>query len=183
VAATHTIGRRPGTHIAGTPYFAGGGYQGQTDELDGLVQAAAEALREAFGCDVQIRFNSDRRSGGAWVRDGRPGYSNSVQIKLGAGLKKILPEGMDFWEADKDRGFYDHPAEELYLVAAINNDLLPDLADTPEKQGSLYSKHWSGEVANIGPALAWLQAALDPVKLTTYLGEVRATPEGSGKEL
>lgn len=52
---------------------AGGGYQGCTAELDAVVMQAAAALAEAYGADIEIRFNSDRESGGAWLKtaDGR----------------------------------------------------------------------------------------------------------------
>jgi hypothetical protein len=59
--------------------MAGDGYRGCTAELDALVAEAAAALAEAYGADVEIRFNSDRESGGAWLKtaDGR---SNQVGI-------------------------------------------------------------------------------------------------------
>ena len=63
-----TIERSPGIPIPGTPYSAGGGMAGATQALDDAVAQAAEALRDLYGMDVMIRFNSDRRSGGAWLR-------------------------------------------------------------------------------------------------------------------
>lgn len=58
---------------------AGGGYSGCTAELDAVVAEAAQALAAAYGQDVEIRFNSDRESGGAFLKtaDGR---SNQVGI-------------------------------------------------------------------------------------------------------
>jgi hypothetical protein len=52
---------------------AGGGVYGITAGLDAVVAEAADALRAAYGRDVEIRFNSDRESGGAFVvtPDGR----------------------------------------------------------------------------------------------------------------
>jgi hypothetical protein len=47
-------------------YVVGGGYRGATKELDDSVQDAASALAKRFG-SVEIRFNTDRRSGGAWL--------------------------------------------------------------------------------------------------------------------
>ena len=81
------IVRSPGIPIAGTPYAAGGGYQGRTNDLDQTVQQAAEMLLEAFGQDVTIRFNSDRKSGGAWVvTDAVDDLGTNAEIGLGAGL-------------------------------------------------------------------------------------------------
>lgn len=48
--------------------FGGGGYTGITAELDQVVEQAAQRLAAAYGTDVEIRFNSDRESGGAWLR-------------------------------------------------------------------------------------------------------------------
>lgn len=49
----------------------GGGYAGKTDDLDKSVDRDAKWLAETFPkFKVQIRFNSDRESGGAWLVDG-----------------------------------------------------------------------------------------------------------------
>lgn len=61
------ITRSHGVAIQGTGIIVGGGYAGATEALDNLVQHAAENLREAYGLDVTIRFNSDRKSGSAWL--------------------------------------------------------------------------------------------------------------------
>jgi hypothetical protein len=54
--------------IGGVCYgFPGGGYMGITEDLDATVQRAAELLTRAFDMGVEIRFNSDRLSGGAWL--------------------------------------------------------------------------------------------------------------------
>jgi hypothetical protein len=55
---------------------AGGGYRGVTAELDQVVTSAASALADWYGSDIEIRFNSDRESGGAWLvsADGRNHY-------------------------------------------------------------------------------------------------------------
>jgi hypothetical protein len=68
-----TITRSTGTPIPGSGLVAGGGYRGLTGELDAAVCEAARALVRAYGTDVEIRYNSDRESGGAWLvtPDGR----------------------------------------------------------------------------------------------------------------
>jgi hypothetical protein len=48
--------------------IAGGGMYGATDQLDHVIQHAAQLLRDTYGMDVTVRFNSDRESGGAWLR-------------------------------------------------------------------------------------------------------------------
>ena len=63
----------------------GGGYQGITRELDETVAEAAALPGQAYGQDVEIRFNSDRESGGAFLRtpDGR----NADQADLPGGRR------------------------------------------------------------------------------------------------
>ena len=63
------IERYAGTNT-GLGYVVGGGYSGKTDELDAAVQKEAEILQELYGRDVVVRFNSNRESGGAFVKDG-----------------------------------------------------------------------------------------------------------------
>lgn len=64
-----TIERNAGTPLPGTMLVAGGGYSGITGELDAVVSQAADQLAQAYGMDIEIRFNSDRESGGAWLKD------------------------------------------------------------------------------------------------------------------
>jgi hypothetical protein len=74
--------------------MAGGGWSGITAELDQVVQQAAEALAAAYGEDVQIRFNSDRHSGGAFLRtpDGR-------NDEVGIGASVITAWTRERWES------------------------------------------------------------------------------------
>lgn len=62
--------------VVGGGFVAGGGYRGATDALDNTVQTAANGMAE-WGGDVEIRFNSDRRSGGAWLVTSRNGRLDS----------------------------------------------------------------------------------------------------------
>lgn len=60
------ITRSPGVPI-GSGLTAGGGASGVTEALDAVVADAADRLAALYGGPVTIRFNSDRRSGGAWL--------------------------------------------------------------------------------------------------------------------
>ena len=75
------------TRSAGIPtgcgYLVGNGYEGKTKELDGIVYDIAEQLREMYGKDVEIRYNCDRESGGAFVRD------NDYSCKIGIGARLV----------------------------------------------------------------------------------------------
>lgn len=81
---------------------AGAGRSGVTAELDAEVARAAELLREAYGLDVTIRFNSDRRSGGAWLVtdfEGLGGRNNAVGLTVAlvdvAELRKLYDKYPD----------------------------------------------------------------------------------------
>lgn len=77
-----TITRSRGTPTGYFGLMAGGGYSGATEDLDAAVTNAASLLAAAYpGRDVTIRFNSDRRSGGAWLVDG----GNDAGIGITAG--------------------------------------------------------------------------------------------------
>lgn len=66
-----TIERSPGLP-AGFGFVCGGGYSGATEDLDQAVVDAAERLAAVYRMPVTIRFNSDRRSGGAWLKTDEP---------------------------------------------------------------------------------------------------------------
>jgi len=74
------IERSMGTCVCG--YFVGGGYEGATKELDNVVKREAELLQKHFNKDIEIRFNSDRMSGGAWVKDGKKNCSVGLSARL-----------------------------------------------------------------------------------------------------
>ena len=83
-----TITRSYGTPVTvgGIPYLVGNGGEGKTPELDNLAKQCADWLAEEFGKDVEIRFNSDRESGGAWLKNSLDGFAGNCQVGLGASL-------------------------------------------------------------------------------------------------
>lgn len=83
---TTNITRSPGIAINGTGLIAGGGGKGATATLDSTVQAAAEALSALYpGAPVAIRFNSDRRSGGAWLKTAeQDGIGKNAEVGITA---------------------------------------------------------------------------------------------------
>jgi hypothetical protein len=64
-----SITRSPGVIVSHglSTVIVGGGGRGASDLLDETIARAAEQLRDLFNMDVTIRYNSDGRSGGAWV--------------------------------------------------------------------------------------------------------------------
>lgn len=65
---TRSLGIDPGLPWGGP--LPGGGYEGKTKRLDRAVQRFAEWLHARIAGPVQVRFNSDRLSGGAFVYPG-----------------------------------------------------------------------------------------------------------------
>jgi hypothetical protein len=71
----------------------GGGYDGKTKRLDRAVQRFAEWLHRRIAGPVQVRFNSHRLSGGAFVY---PGLDAAAEItfdtpEIGLGARLITP--------------------------------------------------------------------------------------------
>lgn len=81
----------------GLGHLVGCGYSGITKDLDDIVLKAAELLKEKFNKDIEIRFNSDRYSGGAWVKDDKQNCS----VGLGARLSNI--KYLTMAEEEKER--------------------------------------------------------------------------------
>ena len=69
---------------------------GATPDLDAMVASAAEALRRLFGRDVEIRFNADRMSGGAFLTGEEDDRKLGVCVRLEP--EEEWPDGMDFRE-------------------------------------------------------------------------------------
>jgi len=99
---TRSTGISPGVPWAGP--LPGGGYNGKTKRLDRAVARSAEWLGRHFACDVQVRFNSHRLSGGAFIYPGAKGKTtfDTPEIGLGAGL--IIPPAV---KRRRDRAWRD----------------------------------------------------------------------------
>ena len=59
---------------------------------------AAEALQAAYGTDIEIRFNSDRESGGAWLKT--PDGGNA---ETGIAASVVTARARARWEASAQR--------------------------------------------------------------------------------
>jgi hypothetical protein len=86
---TRSIGISPGVPWAGP--LPGGGYEGKTRRLDRAVQRFAEWLRIHLTGRVEIRFNSHRLSGGAFVYPGAKGKVEFDTPEIGLGARLITP--------------------------------------------------------------------------------------------
>jgi len=87
---TRSSGISPGVPWAGP--LPGGGHDGKTKRLDRAVVRFAEWLRAHLPGPVQIRFNSDRLSGGAFVYPGARGAVTFDTPEIGLTARLIMPE-------------------------------------------------------------------------------------------
>ena len=87
---TRSTGISPGVPWAGP--LPGGGYEGKTKRLDRAVCNFAEWLRIHVLGPVQVRFNSDRLSGGAFVYPGLRGDPSFSTPEIGLTARLVMPE-------------------------------------------------------------------------------------------
>jgi hypothetical protein len=158
---TRSTGINPGfPHMGPLP---GGGYRGLTEELDAAVTQAAELLRAEYGRDVEIRYNSDRQSGGAFVVDDLPpGWDHKCVVGICAALYSTTrrPEGMTAGEelrAHPDNGEYhrwlDSLPKDLVISTNVRAFALRDPSIATGSRGTYaYIDH-----PTLDAALAWLR--------------------------
>lgn len=171
------ISRSHGILIPGTGFVAGGGFSGITRDLDELVNEAAKLLQDAFG-DVTIRFNSDRRSGGAWlVTSTGGGIGSDAEIGICASLfsvSRLTQTFIDTWGEeghikvrqhiiDNLGGDPDGPDEFTATYAYVGNIALRSFADANNRTDDPWRCYLHKRMASIREALAFVQAhALPP---------------------
>ena len=78
----------------GYGYLVGNGYEGSTKELDDKVIEIANLLKNRFCKDIEIRFNSNRESGGGFIKDN----DSSCKIGIGASLMRSKFRAMSLKE-------------------------------------------------------------------------------------
>jgi hypothetical protein len=148
------ITRSTGTIVGG--YNPGGGYQGATEDLDNIVTEIAEHMTTEFNMPVVIRFNSDRRRGGAWLNLS----GNTSSVGINASLRPTqdeAKEGLYFKVlSDEDaQRFLKECDGEVHLDIYVNGDFLrnPDMAE-PMLNGS---RRLMQPIDNIGDAIAFIR--------------------------
>jgi hypothetical protein len=143
--------------------MAGGGWSGITPELDDVVLRAAEALAAAYGQDIEIRFNSDCESGGAWLKT-PDGFSAHVGIRaelVTARKRGVWQTYADRYAREVETGLspYDGEpltADQLNGARESMESYLGSLARCPEGQLTVYAHITARAAGERTPDLARL---------------------------
>jgi len=146
--------------VGSIPYIVGGGYEGSTKELDDTVKLEAELLAKTFRKKIEIRFNSDRESGGAWLVNSLEGFNGNCQVGFCAGLKAIRPQVMNDDEYYKS---WRTLPKEIYVAtnvkpSALKNSELANSGNPDHRYCWLTHK-------SVEDALDWLIANVDKKKI------------------
>lgn len=150
-------------NAGGIPWIIGGGYNGITQELDAVVEEAAKLLLATFNSDIEIRFNSNRRSGGAWLKNGIEGIWGNATIGITAGIIHIQPEDMNDNEwFSSPFSFRESQPEKIMICIYVKRRALKDknLApydnfhkdDSPENEPYVYL-----ELPDVKAAIEWIR--------------------------
>lgn len=160
-----TITRSTGLYTGYMGFMCGNGYEGSTKELDDTVKREAELLAQAFNRNIEIRFNSDRESGGAWLVNSLKGFDGNCQVGLNAGLRAKTPEGVtrfDFLVKSTFEFIRSQP-KELHIDTFVEPSALKD--PSLVNSGNPESRYCSLEHESVEDALAWLLANVDTDKI------------------
>ena len=165
---------RPFTRSHGIPtvggFVVGGGHTGATTELDQLVAEGAERLAALSGGTpgaVTVRFNSNRRSGGAFLR-------TAEQDSMGANCELGINWGIHSEFDENDEAI---PGSErchgsvLVRPEAMRDDApdMPDWDDDPDPYVTI-------PMASNNEAVAWIagNCVTDPTVIVERLAARRA---------
>ncbi|MFA5379126.1 MAG: hypothetical protein WC455_25445 [Dehalococcoidia bacterium] len=160
------ISRSAGTAVGGG-FIVGGGYQGATDLLDNTVKREAELLSKMFNRNVQIRFNSGSRSGGAWLVNSIKGFAGNCQVGLTAALYPNKPKGMDINDfIDEKEKHPEKFPDVLHINTYVKESALRDPSIvSAERTGSDGEKLSYVQHKTVAAAVKWLKANVDAGKL------------------
>lgn len=170
---SNNIQRSTGVPTGYPGLVAGGGYKGITEELDKAVSRAAEMLRDAYGMDITIRFNSDRRYGGAWLMtsaEDKIGSNSDIGLNVQwVDVSYYREQAAKFkarygWEDETDEmlsqdGFdpTNPPSHYLRFISFIGTAALKDPATANSMTDDPQRRYASNRHSSLDEALAFVQ--------------------------
>ncbi len=142
--------------ITGAGYLAGSGFSGKTEGLDSFIQKEAEILQNLFGKDVVIRFNSDRLSGAAFIKDGK--FDDSI----GLGAQIFNKKQFEMIHADY-KSYFELPKEERYVLENTYDSIRFSVLINPDMvEGCITSRYENFNT--LDNAVEYLKASVDKLK-------------------
>ena len=184
------VTRSTGVAVGVSGFTVGGGYQGLTPELDSTVEDAGSAMAERFGTNVEVRFNTDRRSGGAWLVT-HPGdksvWANTwvginarqARTRAEAEADERLERAFG-WEEGEWQGYLASCDGQVHIEVLVRGEALRDVSLANET-GSTGSRKFWREVPDVASAMALVDkvsVAGDP----TEIARRRTVAESFGRE-
>ncbi|MEM0148425.1 MAG: hypothetical protein QXN16_00555 [Candidatus Micrarchaeaceae archaeon] len=174
-----------------TRYFglrAGAGYEGKTKELDDAVVEEARFLEEQFNGDIEIRFNTDQKSGGAFLKDGIRNdslglgamleyrYPNGITSEEQYLAEKKLSEKSEWWKIEmalaalpKDRIQYDVTVASYLLKPNATFKGSTFKRRYKIKWAKYKTDDWYLEFPTLKSAEEWIQKNVDYEKVKSYV--------------
>lgn len=146
----------------GYGYLVGSGYEGATEALDKAIEQIASSMEQRFKRDIEIRFNSNQRSGGAFIQDND--YSH--QLGVCGYLTNHLIENMtpeEIFDLSQEEQREKYPDDTIKYYYVLNESLRnnPD-SDKHERYGKA------------DEAFAELEKAMDTDAVNKYLDSCSA---------
>lgn len=147
----------------GLGYFVGNGYNGKTKELDDTVLEISKLLEEHFKKNVEIRFNSNRESGGAFLKDNE----FSSKIGIGAGLESSKFHSLTKEEQRKLSG------EDFEKLININDIILFHVVLDEELMKDKSKCNLYEYFNSLEQAFDWLSENMDNAAVHEYLNKIQ----------
>jgi hypothetical protein len=139
----------------GYGYLVGNGYEGKTKELDDKVIEIATQLKDLFGKNIEIRFNSNRESGGGFVKDN----NGDCTIGIGASLMSSKFQAMSLREQiDLSAEEFNNLPNDIILYHVVLDE---SIAKTKIDVYDFFN--------TIQEAFQFLNYNIEPMKLKEYL--------------
>lgn len=143
----------------GYGYLVGSGYEGKTKKLDNTVLKMAKLMQNTFHQDVVIRYNTDRESGGSFIKDS----NYSCQIGIGAGLHSSKFLALTQEEKIKfSMKEYDNLPKDVILYHVV---LADNLSNNPGK------KDLNKKFKSIKGAFNWLLRNINKAAVDEYFAK------------
>ena len=150
----------------GTGYLVGDGYKGKTNELDTAVVEISKLMEDTFKKDIEIRFNHDRESGGAFIKD------NAFSCKIGIGVRLASSKYLAMSRQEKDNlsalDIRKLPNDVMFYHVVIDKNLIKEFNEKDRYK----------DFNSLDDAYDWLSENMNMTEVQKYLNDLgKETPK------